>query len=236
MGLATAKAMLTAPPAGLKVCLARRGDAMWVPDGWAHATLDLGETLGVGAQQIRALDPAVKDENAGKATPQPRKVKTALEAAIFGNRAFNAGNDDVALAMLTRATELEPLNFKAASNLVAALLGTQRYPQAVSSATQASTMAIELTAPEEAAYVVAGLGLLFFEAATTITGGLRGAMGCAHSVGDRGPHCQPVDNLLDFAIRTLQKARELAPLPLHVQRVAVAAGLYFETGADSPSG
>ena len=242
--------MLKTPPAGLKVCLARRGEAIWVPDGWAHATLNLGETLGVGAQQVGPVGHAGRGGDSGKekVIPEPRAIKTALEAAIFGNRAFNSGNDDVALAMLTRATELEPLNFKASTNLVAALLGTQRYPQAVSAAGQASTMALELATPDEAAYVLAGLGLLFYEAATTIAGGLRLVMGCAHSlrpdlnlygVGDRAPRCQAIDNLLDFASRSLQKANDVAPLPLHVQRVMAAVGLYFETEeteAATPSG
>jgi hypothetical protein len=48
--------------------------------------------------------------------------RTALEASVAGNAAYQRGEDAVAVGFLRKAAEMEPLNFKMAANLVVGIV------------------------------------------------------------------------------------------------------------------
>ena len=52
-----------------------------VPDGWAHATINVGETFALGAQSSFTADDL---------SPPREKLGTALEASTYGERAYQS--------------------------------------------------------------------------------------------------------------------------------------------------
>jgi hypothetical protein len=173
------------------VCTVGAGQALYVPQGWHHATLNLGETVAVGSQVAVHFD-----------SPNP-KPSTALGASFHGEQAFARGEDEVALAYLTRATEIEPLNFKMAGNLITALLSMQRFDFAVKVATASATTAMQRAPPHDAVYVLSFYALRFLETAS-----LKESDGTIAAA-----------NLVDMAKRLLDGAASLAKLSPGMQRL-----------------
>jgi hypothetical protein len=188
---ALAATLLHDPPPGLRVCTVGAGQALYVPQGWHHATLNLGETVAVGSQVAVHFD-----------SPNP-KPSTALGASFHGEQAFARGEDEVALACLTRATEIEPLNFKMAGNLITALLSMQRFDFAVKVATASATTAMQRAPPHDAVYVLSFYALRFLETAS-----LKESDGTIAAA-----------NLVDMAKRLLDGAASLAKLSPGMQRL-----------------
>eukprot|EP00040_Diaphanoeca_grandis_P027989 m.160575 g.160575 ORF g.160575 m.160575 type:complete len:563 (-) comp31186_c0_seq2:105-1793(-) len=231
MQSSTARRLLKQPPSGLKVCLVSSGNAIVVPDGWAHATLNLGETIALGEQ--RAPD-------FSRSSSDPILMRSALEAAVYGEQTYRNGrDDDKAIAFLKRASELEPLNMKMAANLIAAQLGLRRYSEATSTANTAATLIMQLGKPHEVAYVLEAFALLFFEAAMSISTTEvpnSSLMDCARLSSNnvatitRAQYCGIVDNLVDFSLRTFNHVTALGVvIPPHVGLVHKVAIAYFSS-------
>jgi len=152
--------VLASPPAGMRSCIVKANEAIVVPAGWYHATLNLEPTIAVGAQsRLGTGAGTVADPK------DPMQYTTALQASVAGFAAYTQGDDAVAFPLLARATELEPLNFKFAANLISALLAGLRLDAAVTKANHAASLAVSLTSPGDAAYVLSYIAIKFFEAA-----------------------------------------------------------------------
>ena len=99
-----AEQLLSRRVEGLYVCVVGPSEAVYIPQGWHHATLNLGETLSVGTQLPVSFEQ--------KTTPyNPADVTTALEAAWYGERLHASGATDgggaSAIAYLQRAVDVE---------------------------------------------------------------------------------------------------------------------------------
>jgi hypothetical protein len=155
---AAAAGLLLHPPPGMLHGVVHEDEAILVPTGWHHATVNLEPTLAVGGQQALPMP--------GADTPtDPLHFTSALLAAQAGTAAYNAGKDAIALALLARAAALEPLNFKMQANLIAALLAMNELEEAVGKSTLVSMLVTSVAPAADASYVLSYLGLKFFEAA-----------------------------------------------------------------------
>lgn len=139
---------------GTRICVTREGEAMVLPPGYFHATVNLGETIAVGGQ--RSL--ATKGPR-----PAAETVSLGLEAQLWAAHAYAAGNDTAAEAFFRRALELEPLSFKTAANFVAAKLGAGSRAEAAAMADGVVNLAMATAPKNDAAFVTSYLGLVFFE-------------------------------------------------------------------------
>jgi hypothetical protein len=111
-----AERLLLRPFEGLRVCAVGPSEAVFIPQGWHHATLNLGETLSVGTQLPVSCERQAPPLPAAGAGVSPgaggaAAITTALEAAFHGQRLHSLANDDgsEAIAYLQRAADIEVL-------------------------------------------------------------------------------------------------------------------------------
>jgi hypothetical protein len=145
--------------AGLLQCVQKPGEVIVVPHSWWHATTNLGDAVGVGAQAQGFDQPPL--------VPERASVKMNLCSLWLTNRAQKGdlGPGSKAVDLVRRVWQLEPLNVRHilayAANLVAADLGLWRTLELLTDrASAAERLAAEgLISTRDAQQLVGRLGM-----------------------------------------------------------------------------